>query len=140
MYHTLILVGNVGRDPEMRYTPSGQPVTSFSVATNRQYTSNNGEQVKETVWFRVTTWGKQAETCNQYVKKGSKVLVEGRLTPDAASGGPRIWTDQSGNPRASFEVTASTVRFLSSKGESSGGSEGGEAGFVGAPSEDDIPF
>jgi single-strand DNA-binding protein len=124
----------------MRYTPSGQPVTSFSVATNRQYTSNNGEQVKETVWFRVTTWGKQAETCNQYVKKGSKVLVEGRLTPDAASGGPRIWTDQSGNPRASFEVTASTVRFLSSKGESSGGSEGGEAGFVGAPSEDDIPF
>lgn len=140
MYHTLILVGNVGRDPEMRYTPSGQPVTSFSVATNRQYTSNNGEQVKETVWFRVTTWGKQAETCNQYVKKGSKVLVEGRLTPDATSGGPRIWTDQSGNPRASFEVTASTVRFLSSKGESSGGSEGGEAGFVGAPSEDDIPF
>jgi len=141
MYHTLILVGNVGRDPEMRYTPSGQPVTSFSVATNRQYTSNNGEQVKETVWFRVTTWGKQAETCNQYVKKGSKVLVEGRLTPDATSGGPRIWTDQSGNPRASFEVTASTVRFLSSKGESSGGgSEGSEAGFVGAPSEDDIPF
>jgi single-strand DNA-binding protein len=141
MYHTLILVGNVGRDPEMRYTPSGQPVTSFSVATNRQYTSNNGEQVKETVWFRVTTWGKQAETCNQYVKKGSKVLVEGRLTPDATSGGPRIWTDQSGNPRASFEVTASTVRFLSSKGESSGGgTEGGEAGFVGAPSEDDIPF
>jgi single-strand DNA-binding protein len=140
MYHTLILVGNVGRDPEMRYTPSGQPVTSFSVATNRQYTSNNGEQVKETVWFRVTTWGKQAETCNQYVKKGSKVLVEGRLTPDASSGGPRIWTDQSGNPRASFEVTASTVRFLSSRGESSSGGEGGEAGFVGAPSEDDIPF
>jgi single-strand DNA-binding protein len=143
MYHTLILVGNVGRDPEMRYTPSGQPVTSFSVATNRQYTSNNGEQVKETVWFRVTTWGKQAETCNQYVKKGSKVLVEGRLTPDASSGGPRIWTDQSGNPRASFEVTASTVRFLSSRGESdssSSGAGGGEAGFVGAPSEDDIPF
>ena len=69
------------------------------------------------------------------------MLVEGRLTPDASSGGPRIWTDQSGNPRASFEVTASTVRFLSSRGESSGGGgEGGEAGFVGAPSEDDIPF
>jgi len=140
MYHTLILVGNVGRDPEMRYTPSGQPVTSFSVATNRQYTSNNGEQVKETVWFRVTTWGKQAETCNQYVKKGMKVLVEGRLTPDASTGGPRVWTDQSGNPRASFELTANTVRFLSSKGEGDTAAAGGEAGFVGAPSEDDIPF
>jgi single-strand DNA-binding protein len=141
MYHTLILVGNVGRDPEMRYTPSGQPVTSFSVATNRQYTSNNGEQVKETVWFRITAWGKQAETCNQYVKKGMKVLVEGRLTPDASTGGPRVWTDQSGNPRASFEVNANTVRFLSSKGEGDGGSAASsEAGFVGAPSEDDIPF
>ena len=87
MYHTIIIVGNVGKDPEMRYTPSGQAVTSFSIATNRQYTTGNGEQVKETVWFRVTTWGKQAEVCNQYVKKGMKVLVEGRLTPDKATGG-----------------------------------------------------
>ena len=147
MYHTLVLVGNVGRDPEMRYTPSGQPVTSFSVATNRQYTANSGETVKETIWFRVTTWGKQAEVCNQYLKKGSKVLVEGRLTPDGATGGPRVWTAQDGTPRASFEVTASTVRFLSTRGEggdgSSGMSEGADAGgggsFVGAP-EDDIPF
>ncbi len=140
MYHTLILVGNVGRDPEMRYTPSGQPVTSFSVATNRQYTANSGEAVKETIWFRVTTWGKTAEVCNQYVKKGSKVLVEGRLTPDANTGGPRVWTAQDGSPRASFEVTASTVRFLSSRGEGDGPG-GGEMGgsFVGAP-EDDIPF
>ena len=143
MYHTLILVGNVGRDPEMRYTPSGQPVTSFSVATNRQYTANSGETVKETIWFRVTTWGKTAEVCNQYVKKGSKVLVEGRLTPDANTGGPRVWTAQDGTPRASFEVTASTVRFLSSRGEgdSPSSSGGGDMGgsFVGAP-EDDIPF
>ena len=142
MYHTLILVGNVGRDPEMRYTPSGQPVTSFSVATNRQYTANSGETVKETIWFRVTTWGKTAEVCNQYVKKGSKVLVEGRLTPDANTGGPRVWTAQDGTPRASFEVTASTVRFLSSRGEAEAPSSGGgDAGgsFVGAP-EDDIPF
>lgn len=141
MYHTLIIVGNVGKDPEMRYTPSGQAVTSFSVATNRQYTAGNGEQVKETVWFRVTTWGKQAEVCNQYVKKGMKVLVEGRLTPDKATGGPRLWTRQDGSPAASFEVTANTVRFLSSRGE------GGEApmqgsGFESAeiPPEDDIPF
>jgi single-strand DNA-binding protein len=142
MYHTLILVGNVGRDPEMRYTPSGQPVTSFSVATNRQYTANSGETVKETIWFRVTTWGKTAEVCNQYVKKGSKVLVEGRLTPDANTGGPRVWTAQDGTPRASFEVTASTVRFLSSRGDGDGPSSGGgEMGgsFVGAP-EEDIPF
>jgi single-strand DNA-binding protein len=143
MYHTLIIVGNVGRDAEMRYTPSGQAVTSFSVATNRQYTANSGEQVKETIWFRVTTWGKQAEVCNQYVKKGSKVLVEGRLNPDQSTGGPRIWTDQGGSPRASFEVTANTVRFLSSRGEVEGGGgamSGGESSFVGAPSEDDIPF
>ena len=78
----VMIIGRLGKDPEMRYTPSGQAVTSFSVATNRQYTTGNGEQVKETIWFRVSTWGKTAEVCNQYVKKGSKVLIEGRLTPD----------------------------------------------------------
>ena len=77
MYHTIIIVGNLGRDPEMRYTPSGQAVTNFNVATNRQYTASDGSQVKETIWFRVSSWGKQAETCNQFLKKGSKVLVEG---------------------------------------------------------------
>jgi len=139
MYQSLTIVGNVGKDPEMRYTPSGQAVTSFNVATNRQYTTGNGEQVKETIWFRVSAWGRQAETCNQYLRKGSKVLVEGRLTVDAATGGPRVWTDNSGNPRASFEVTANTVRFLSSRGEVDSGF-GGDSGFVGAPSEEDIPF
>lgn len=143
MYHTIIIVGNVGRDAEMRYTPSGQAVTSFSVATNRQYSNNAGEKVKETIWFRITTWGKTAENCNQYVKKGSKVLVEGRLTADQSTGGPRIWNDQGGSPRASFEVTANTVTFLSSRSEMEGGGAGmgsGESNFVGAPSEDDIPF
>jgi single-strand DNA-binding protein len=141
MYQSLTIVGNVGKDPEMRYTPSGQAVTSFSVATNRQYTANNGQQVKETIWFRVSAWGKQAEICNQYVKKGMKVLVEGRLTADPSTGGPRIWNKQDGSPAASFEVTANTVRFLSSRGEGEGGgSMGGDAGFVGAPTEDDIPF
>jgi len=144
MYQILVLVGNLGKDPEMRYTPSGKPVTSFSVATSHQYTNNNGETVKETAWFRVTTWGKTAENCNQYLKKGSKVLVEGRLTSDAATGGPRVWTGQDGTPRASFEVTANTVRFLSSRsdggGDNSGGGDmGGGGSFVGAP-EDDIPF
>lgn len=142
MYHTIIIVGNVGKDPEMRYTPSGQAVTSFSVATNRQYTAGNGEQVKETIWFRVSTWGKTAEVCNQYVKKGSKVLVEGRLTPDKATGGPRIWTKQDGSAGASFEVTASTVRFLSSRGDTDAGPVAGGGGMEMAelPPEDDIPF
>jgi single-strand DNA-binding protein len=141
MYSTIIIVGNVGRDPEMRYTPSGQAVTSFSVATNRAYTNNNGEQIKETTWFRVSAWGKQAETCNQYLKKGSKVLVEGRLTADAATGGPRIWQAQDGTSRASFEVNAGTVRFLSSRGETDGSvPSGGDEGGFNDPGEDDIPF
>jgi len=141
MYHKLIIVGNVGKDPEMRYTPSGQAVTSFSVATNRQYTSSNGEQVKETIWFRVSTWGKQAEICNTYVKKGSKVLVEGRLTPDKVTGGPRIWSKQDGTAAASYELTAENVRFLSSRQEMSDVSSPGsmDAGEM-SPTEDDIPF
>ena len=145
MYQTIIIVGNVGRDPEMRYTPSGTAVTSFSVATNRQYTNNNGETIKETIWFRVSAWGKTGETCNQYLKKGSKVLVEGRLTADPGTGGPRIWQAQDGTSRASFEVSAQTVRFLSSRGETEGGGMGGGApatdeGMAPAGDEGDIPF
>ncbi len=120
-FHTVILVGNVGRDPEMRYTPTGQPVTSFSVATNRQYVNSNGETIKETAWFRVSVWGKQAESCNQYLRKGAKVLVEGRLVPDPSTGGPRLWTGQDGQPRASFEINAQVVRFLSSRSEMESG-------------------
>jgi single-strand DNA-binding protein len=139
MYHTIIIVGNLGRDPEMRYTPSGQAVTNFSVATNRQYTGSDGQMVKETIWFRVSAWGKTGEVCNQYLRKGSKVLVEGRLVPDASTGGPRIWNRQDGTAAASFEVSASTVRFLSSRGE-----EDSSTYAVGEPAqaddEGDIPF
>ncbi len=117
MFHTILIVGNVGRDPEMRYTPSGQAVTSFSVAANKQYTNAQGETVKETIWFRVSAWGNLAEVCNQYVKKGMKVLIEGTLSPDKSTGNPRIWNTSDGNPAASYEVTAGTVRFLSSSGE-----------------------
>ncbi len=140
MYHTVILVGNLGRDPEMRYTPSGQAVTNFNVATNRQYTGSDGQLVKETIWFRVSTWGKNAENCNQFLKRGSKVLVEGRLVPDANTGGPRVWKRQDGTPSASYEVSASTVRFLTPRGEDESlGAPGGEG--PGQPSEDeDIPF
>jgi single-strand DNA-binding protein len=141
MYHTIIIVGNLGKDPEMRYLPSGQAVTNFSVATSRQYTGSDGQLVKETIWFRVAVWGKQAETSNQYLKKGSKVLVEGRLTPDPATGGPRLWTRQDGTATSSYEINAQTVRFLSSRGEGDA-SQGG--GFDAAPVPDGgdeaIPF
>jgi len=134
MYHTLILVGNLGNEPSMRYTPNGQPVTTFSVATNRPHSGENGGQTKETTWFRVTCWGKLAETCNQFLHKGSKVLVEGRLTPDPETGGPHVW-ENNGKHGASYEVTASTVRFLSSR------EDGEEGEAIGAgTAESDIPF
>lgn len=139
MYHTIILVGNLGRDPEMRFTPGGQAVTNFSVAISDNYTSSQGEKVERTIWVRVSAWGKQAEICNQYLKKGSKVLVEGRLVADQKTGGPRIWTGQNG-PGASFEVSASTVRFLSSRGESDSGPGGDYGGQVSEPESDEIPF
>lgn len=110
--HTLIIVGNLGKDPEMRYTNSGQAVCSFSVASARRYTDSSGEKVNETVWFRVSVWGKMAEACQEYLKKGSKVFVEGRLTPDKTTGGPRLWQKQDGTQAASFELTAQTVEFL----------------------------
>ncbi|NTU74494.1 MAG: single-stranded DNA-binding protein [Anaerolineaceae bacterium] len=138
MFHTVIVVGRLGKDPEMRYTPSGQAVTSFSVATDRQYTGSDGQQVKETVWFRVSVWGKQAESCNNYLQKGKMVLVEGRLTTDGKSGGPRVWKGQDGEPRASFEISATNVRFLSTK--SDGQSAGGDESFSGPVSEEEIPF
>lgn len=134
MFQTLILIGNLGKEPEMRYTPSGQPVTTLSVATNRRYSGANGQPVKETAWFRVTVWGKQAETCNQFLHKGSKVLVEGRLTPDPETGGPHVW-ENNGKHGASYEVTASTVRFLPSR------EDGEEGEAIGAGVVDsDIPF
>lgn len=139
MYHTLIIAGNLGSDPEMRYTPSGQAVTNFPVATNRQYTASNGEQVKETTWFRISTWGRTAEVCNQYLRKGSRVLVEGRLNPDPATGGPRTYERRDGTYGASFEVTANIVRFLSSRGEDESGYQaGGSAGEI--SESDEIPF
>lgn len=143
-YQKIIIAGNLGRDPEMRYTPAGQAVTNFSVATNRQYTNSNGEKIKETVWFRVSAWGRQAETVNQFLKTGSSVLVEGRLTPDKNTGGPRIWQRQDGSSAASYEMTAERVVFLSGRGE---GASGGAEGYQGAPAEpegvaaeDEIPF
>ena len=133
MFQTIILIGNLGKEPEMRYTNTGQPVTTLSVATNRRYNGANGQPVNETTWFRVSVWGKQAESCNQYLHKGSRVVVEGRLTPDPETGGPHIW-ENNGKIGASFEVNASTVRFLSNR-------EDHEEGEVSVPAGDsDIPF
>ena len=136
MYHTIIIVGNLGKDPEMRYTPSGQAVTNFSVATNRQYAGSDGQTVKETIWFRVSTWGKLAETCNQYLKKGRQVLIEGRLVPDNGTGGPRLWTRQDGTAAASFEVSATTVRFLGGR-EENGDDDYAKSATTPGPEEDD---
>lgn len=114
MYQTIILIGNLGKDPEIRFTPAGQPVATINLATNRRYNGSDGKPVKETTWFRVTVWGKQAESCSEFLHKGSKVLVEGRLVPDPETGGPCIWQKE-GKSSSSFEVNASTVRFLSSR-------------------------
>ena len=119
-YTKLIIVGNLGRDPEMRYLEDGKAVTNFSVASNRQYTAG-GERVKETTWYRVTVWGRQAETCNEYLKSGAQVLIEGRLNPDKETGGPRVYQREDGTSVASYEVTADRVVFLS--GSSSNGHE-----------------
>jgi len=131
MYQRTIVIGHLGRDPEMRYTPTGVPVTSFSMATTRKWTNANGEPQEKTTWFRVTCWRKQAELAAQYLQKGRLVLVEGEIETSA-------WTDKEGNPRASLELTASTVRFLGARGE------GAEAAGGGPPEEivgeDDIPF
>jgi len=140
MFQQITIVGYLGRDPEMRFTPSGQAVTSFSVATSRSYTTNAGQKVDETTWFRVSVWGAQAESCNQYLKKGSPVLVLGRLRPDPQSGGPRIYTRNDGTPGASFEVNAQNVRFLPTGRGDSGGYKEDMGDDAGGPEEDEIPF
>lgn len=125
MHHLIIIVGNLGKDPEARYTPGGDMVCSFNVASNRQWTDKAGNKQKKTTWFRVAAWGKLGEIVHQHLKKGAGVYIEGRLEPDD-NGNPRIWTAQDGSARASFEVTAATVRFLprSQNGHGEGEGEG----------------
>lgn len=141
-YQKIIIVGNLGRDPEMRYTADGTPVTNFSVATNRSWNNPDGSRAEETTWFRVTAWRRLAEIANQYLSKGRQVIVEGRLNPDRATGGPRIWTGQDGVARASYEITAGQIVFLSGRGDIAEGGPGGEeiSESEGEYSEDEIPF
>jgi single-strand DNA-binding protein len=139
-FNKVILVGNLGRDPELRYTPQGTPVCSFSMATNERRKDKAGEMQDQTTWFRVTLWGRQAETASQYLTKGRPVYIEGRLRVEE-------WTDRDGKARHTLEVHATDMQFIG------GGGRGDEAPMEraataggGAPSEapeiadDDIPF
>jgi single-strand DNA-binding protein len=143
-YNKIIIIGNLGRDPEMRYLPSGDPVADFSVATSERRRGADGQQQEQTTWFRVSAFGKLAETCSQFLHKGSYVYVEGSLSQ-------RDWTDRDGNTRSSLEVRAREMRMLDRRGE--GGEFGGDtaasapaASRAPAPAGgddlnmDDIPF
>lgn len=140
MYQQITIVGYLGNEPDMRFTPSGQAVTSFSLATSNKYTNNSGQRVDETTWFRVSVWGAQAESCNQYLHKGSPVLVVGRLRPDPQTGSPRVFTRQDGTTGASFEVNALSVKFLPSGSKGSGGYEEDFGDEQGGAEGDEIPF
>jgi len=125
-----MIIGNLGRDPETRYTANGNPVTSFSVAVNRVYTAG-GERREETEWFRVSAWNKLAETCSQYLHKGSRVYVEGRLKTST-------WDAADGQKRLSLEVTASDMIILDTKGRTESGDVAPEE--AGGSDLDSIPF
>jgi len=138
----IIVIGNLGRDPEMRYTPNGQAVTSFSVASSRKYTTSTGEQKEETEWFNVSAWGKLGETCNQYLTKGRQVYVEGRLSS-------RSYEGRDGQTRFVNEIHLTDVQFLS-RPQGAGGDDSpygfdGDDGGPGGESPptddvDDLPF
>ena len=131
----MLVIGNVGTDPEMRYTPNGNPVTSFRLATSRRYTTSEGEQREETEWFTVTAWNRLAETCNQYVTKGMRVYAEGRLKSDT-------WTGNDGQNRFRNEIVANEVRFLDRPGDRERGQSATEEGEA-PPADanaDDLPW
>ena len=128
----MLVIGNVGTDPEMRYTPNGNPVTSFRLATSRRYTTGDGEQHEETEWFTVSAWNRQAETVNQYVTKGMRVYVEGRLKSDT-------WTGNDGQQRFRNEITANQVLFLD-RGQMAEGQEPAESGASTPGDVEDLPW
>ena len=139
MYQQLAIVGNLGKDPDMRFTAEGVPVTTFSVAVNRKWTGSDGKPGEEITWFRVTAWRKLAEVCNQYLAKGRQVtsyrygMVVGRVSASA-------WAGQDGNPRASLEVTAIDVRFLGGGRDETAGSNGHGTASNEDVVEEEIPF
>ncbi len=133
-FNKIIIVGNLGRDPELRYTPQGTAVCSFTLATNERRRDKSGEHQDVTTWFRVTLWGNQAETASKYLAKGRPVYIEGRLRVEE-------WTDRDNNNRYTLEVNATDMQFIGSRqdaGEFSGGGGGSqeEPAFSGAPPSD----
>ncbi len=143
----VILVGNLGRDPELRYIPSGQAVANFTLATNDRWRDKEGNNQERTEWHRIVVWGKSAENCAQYLQKGRSVYIEGRLQT-------REWEDKDGNKRQTTETIAQTVQFLGGRGGAGGGGESG-AGTTGdsgsssagdgggqpsGPPSSDVPF
>lgn len=123
----VMIIGRLGRDPEMRYTPSGRPVTTFSMATSRTWNTSEGEKRTETEWFNVVAWGSLAEICKQYLTKGMQVYVEGRLQT-------RHWDDPDGNKHASTEIVANEMIMLGER------REGDLASEVDTTEEDEFPF
>jgi single-strand DNA-binding protein len=120
-FNKIIIVGNLGRDPELRYTPQGTPVCSFSVATNEKRKDRSGEAQDVTTWFKITLWGRQAETASQYLTKGRPVYIEGRLRVEE-------YTDREGKTRQSLEVNATDLQFIGTRGEEGLGATAGGGG------------
>lgn len=120
-FNKIILVGNLGRDPELRYTPQGDAVCSFSMATNERKKDKSGEFQDVTTWFKVTLWRRQAENASKYLSKGSPVYIEGRLQLEE-------WTDRDGKERYTLGVQATDMQFISARGEAGGGGEYGGGG------------
>jgi single-strand DNA-binding protein len=129
----VMIIGNVGTDPEMRYTPNGNPVTSFRIATSRFFNSPEGERKQETEWFTVVTWNKLAESCNQYLTKGKRVYVEGRLRT-------RAWEGQDGQKRSRIEIVAERVLFLDRQVSALPPEESRLDKIEDVTTEDDLPF
>lgn len=149
MFQQVLIVGHLGNEPELQYTPQGTALTKFSVATSEKWKGQDGQQQERTTWWRVTVWGGQAEPCNQYLSKGRQVQVLGTMVPDKETGGPRQWTDNDGNTRTSFELKARNVLFLGGgQGQGSGGDQrqqqqGNRPASTPTPdpvTEDEIPF
>ena len=114
MYQKTMIIGYVGRDPELKYLPSGKAICNFSVATRERRYDEDGNASDHTTWWRVTAWGKTAEAVDKYVKKGSKVMVDGKMNPDT-NGNPRVFQKNDGSWLANYELDAQTVRFLDGK-------------------------
>ena len=135
MLNKIMLIGNLGRDPELSYTQNGKAIAKFSLAVSRRRRDESGEQREETQWFNVVAWERLAETCNNYLQKGSKVYIEGRITS-------RKYTDKDGVERTVWEVTATDMEMLTPKGASGSGGSGGSggAGYSDEMGADDVPF